>query len=317
MSGRPPDSNSGQQGAVEHALTETAALAATVAIGAMLAAQSRINGDLGKHTGAVMAAIISFGIGTVLLAATVVRSSQAAAGLHRLRSTRVPTWWFLGGIAGAAIVSSSAAAVPEVGVSLVTVLIVAGATAGGLAVDAAGLGPSGRVHATALRFVGTCIAIAAVSIGAVGQHGSFRPALLALVGVAGVLSAAQQAANGQLRNVARDARIAALVNFVVGSVALVALAGLLAATGHLPAIHWSTRPWLYLGGLLGAVYILVAAALVARLGVLRLTLGTVSGQVIGALVIDAVAPTPGVKLTATTIAGALLTLVAVAVTARR
>jgi transporter family-2 protein len=67
---------------------------------------------------------------------------------------------------------------------------------------------------------------------------------------------------------------------------------------------------------LGAVFILVAAALVARLGVLRLTLGTVSGQVVGALVIDAVAPIPGLRLTVATVVGALLTLVAVAVTVR-
>jgi transporter family-2 protein len=282
----------------------------------MLALQSKVNGDLGKHTGAIMAAVLSFAVGLVLLAITVVTSPQARAGWRRVRQARVPRWWYFGGVAGAALVGSSAAAVPEVGVSLVTVLLVAGATAGGLLVDALGLGPTGRVRATANRVVGTGLAIAAVAIGAIGQHGTFRPALLALVGGAGVASAAQQAANGQLRAAAGDARVAALINFMVGLAALLALAGVLAVTGQLPSIHWSGRPELYIGGLLGAAFILVAAALVARLGVLRLTLGTVSGQVIGALVIDAVAPIPGLQLTAATVVGALLTLVAVAVTVR-
>ena len=87
-------------------------------------------------------------------------------------------------------------------------------------------------------------------------------------------------------------------------------------TGHLPSIHWPGNPGLYVGGLLGVVFVAVSAGLVARLGVLRLTLGTVSGQVIGALVIDAIAPAPGLKLTAATVLGALLTLVAVAITVR-
>jgi len=300
----------------EHHLTEALALGATVVIGAMLAAQTRINGALGKHTGAIVAAVVSFAVGLVLLAGAVVVSPKARQGVMRLRRAPVRRWWYLGGVAGAAVVASSAAAAPEVGVSLVIVLVVAGATAGGLAVDAAGLGPSGRVPANRVRILGTCLAIVAVSIGAIGQHGSFRPALLALVGFAGVASAAQQAANGQLRGAAGDARVAALVNFTVGLVALVALAVVLGLTGHLPAIHWPAQSWLYLGGPLGVVFIGVSAALVARLGVLRLTLGTVSGQVVGALVIDTIAPTPGLKLTVATVVGALLTLVAVAVTVR-
>ncbi|MFL6240679.1 MAG: DMT family transporter [Actinomycetes bacterium] len=300
----------------EHRVSDALALGGTVVIGAMLAAQARINGDLGKHTGAVVAALISFGVGTVILIGAVATSAHARSGWRRLSRARGRTWWYLGGVAGAAVVGSSAGAVPEVGVSLVTVLLVAGATIGGLCVDAVGLGPGGRVHATLLRTFGTALAIIAVCIGALGQHASFRPALLALVGIAGVASAGQQAANGQLRQAAADARVAALISFAVGVVSLFALTALLSVIGHLPQVRFPTQPALYVGGLLGVVYIVVAAALVHRLGVLRLTLGTVSGQVIGALLIDAIAPTPGLKLTAATVTGAVLTLVAVAITVR-
>jgi transporter family-2 protein len=263
-----------------------------------------------------MAAVISFAVGTATLVVLVASSARARAGAHRLRRTRAPLWWYLGGVAGATVVGSSAGAVPEVGVSLVTVLLVAGATAGGLLVDALGLGPGGRVGATGLRVTGTVLAIVAVCIGAIGQHASFRPALLALVGVAGVASAGQQAANGQLRLASADARVAALVSFVVGVLALLALAGVLSLAGHLPRVRWPSDPVLYIGGFLGVIYIVVAAALVARLGVLMLTLGTVSGQVVGAVLIDAVAPTSGLRLTAATIVGAALTLLAVGVTVR-
>jgi transporter family-2 protein len=298
-------------------LTDAAAMAVTVVIGAMLAAQARINGELGKHTGAVMAAVVSFTIGTVVLVVMVAVSPRARRNAPRVVRPWRPFWWYLGGVAGAGVVGSSAGAVPEVGVSLVTVLLVAGATAGGLVVDAVGMGPGGRVPTTRLRFFGAALAVVAVSVGALGQHGMFRPALLALVGIAGVASAGQQAANGQLRRAADDARVAALVSFAVGTATLFAVAGALAAIGHLPSIHRPPNPVLYIGGLLGVVYIVIAAALVERLGVLRLTLGTVSGQVVGALLIDAIAPAPGLRLTVAVVAGALLTLVAVAVTVRR
>jgi transporter family-2 protein len=300
----------------EHPLTEAFVLGLTVVIGAMLAAQTRINGQLGKHTGAIVAAVVSFAVGLTVLAIAVAASSHARHGFARLRRAPVRKWWYLGGVAGAAVVGSSAAAAPEVGVSLVTVLVVAGMTAGGLVVDAAGLGPSGRVPANPTRIFGTLLAIAAVSVGAIGQHGSFRPGLLALVGLSGVAGAGQQAANGQLRAAAGDVRVAAFINFAVGLLSLVLLAVIVGLAGHLPAIHWPTQAWLYVGGLLGVVFIGVSAGLVARLGVLRLTLGTVSGQVIGALVIDAIAPTSGLKLTVATVVGALLTLVAVAITVR-
>jgi transporter family-2 protein len=300
----------------EHPLAEALALGATVVIGAMLAVQTRINGQLGKDTGAIVAAVISFAVGLAVLALSVGASGPARRGVARLRRAPVRKWWFLGGVAGAAVVGSSAAAAPEVGVSLVTVLVVAGMTAGGLAVDALGLGPSGRVPANPIRIVGTVLAIVAVSIGAIGQHGSFRPGLLVLVGLSGVAGAGQQAANGQLRAAAGNARVAAFINFTVGLLSLVLLAVIVGLAGHLPAIHWPTQVWLYVGGLLGVVFIAVSAALVARLGVLRLTLGTVSGQVVGALVIDAIAPTSGLKLTVATVVGALLTLVAVAITVR-
>jgi transporter family-2 protein len=300
----------------ERRFSDTAALAVTIAAGALLALQARVNGQLGRHVGAVTAATVSFGIGTAILVCTVTATPRARRGVGRLLRRRGPVWWFLGGVAGAAVVGSAAAAVPQVGVSLVSVLLVAGATAGGLLVDAIGFGPSGRLRATVLRTAGTALAIVGVCVSAVGQHGSFRPALLALVGIAGVASAGQVAANGQLRMAADDARVAALVSFAVGTACLLALVGLLALAGHLPAVHWPGNPGLYIGGALGVIYIVIAAALVQRLGVLRLSLGTVGGQVVGAVVIDLVAPAPGVKLTTLTVVGALLTLVAVALTVR-
>ena len=44
--------------------------------------------------------------------------------------------------------------------------------------------------------------------------------------------------------------------------------------------------WLYVGGLLGASFVLIAAWLVKKMGVLVFTLATISGQLVTALFLD-------------------------------
>jgi transporter family-2 protein len=79
--------------------------------------------------------------------------------------------------------------------------------------------------------------------------------------------------------------------------------------GALPA-----EPWLYTGGLLGVVVIATAAAVVQVTGVLLLGLSAIAGNVIGAVLLDLLAPTVGPPA-ANTYAGAALTLVAVVIAA--
>ena len=292
----------------------TVATGAITAAGGLLGLQARINGQLGARLhSAVDAALISFAVGTVVLALLVTVTSRSA--LPRLRRAQTRWWWWLGGLAGAAVVSSTAAGVPQVGVALVTVCIVAGTALGGLAVDEAGLGPGGRSQVTRWRVAGAGLAVAAVGLGAVGDsHAAVRPALFAALFAAGAASAVQQAANGRLRRVADSTPVASLVSFTGGTLALLLLA---AARGDLAGRTWPSTWWLFTGGALGAVYIALAAAMVAQLGVLVVSLATVAGQLASAVLLDVVWPSPGIHLRATTVAGAVLTLVAVAVSAFR
>lgn len=284
----------------------------TVVAGTALAAQARVNGALRERVGnAVVVALVSFATGTValLLGATLTGRWRNAA---RLRSgTR--WWWWLGGLAGALLVASSAAAVPLVGVALTAVAVVAGATVGSLVVDRIGLSPRGRQRLTRPRVGGAALAVAGLLVGTVGRHGDVRPALLALVGVAGFASAAQQAANGQLQRHTGEALVAACVSFFAGTTALTLAVAALAATGHLPSLHWPAAPGLYLGGLGGAAYISLGAYAVPRLGVLRVTLGTVAGQLAGGVLLDALTPATRHGPDAASVAAALVTLAAVVV----
>ena len=104
------------------------------------------------------------------------------------------------------------------------------------------------------------------------------------------------------------------MNFTVGTVLLLVVAGIVVAARGLPG-PLPAEPLLYVGGPLGILFIAAAAAIVPLTGVLLLGLGTVAGQLVGALLLDLFIPADGDHLTAATVAGTALTLVAVAVAA--
>jgi transporter family-2 protein len=288
-----------------------ALLIAVVAAGGLLGLQGRINGALGTDLhSAILAALLSFTVGTAVLAVVVAVAHRA--GVRRLLRAQIRWWWWLGGFAGAAVVASTAAGVPEVGVALVSVCIVAGTAVGALAADEFGLGPGGRRAVTRARVGGALLAVAAVGLGAIGaQHAAAGSWLFVVLFAAGVASAGQQAANGQLRRAADSTAVASLVSFTAGTLLLLVA---VLFRGDFAGVSWPHTWLMYVGGLLGAVYIALAAAAVQRLGVLRISLATVAGQLAGGVVLDIVWTVPGAHLRGTTIAGAVLTLVAVAVT---
>jgi transporter family-2 protein len=294
------------------------ALAVAVVSGSLVAVQQRINGELGTELGdALAAAVVSFGTGLVAVTAYVLLRPATRGAVRRLRDT---AWWErLGGLGGASLVAVGAAAAPEIGVARLTVGIVAGQTGGGVLGDRGGLGPGGARPVTGPRLAGAALCMVAVVIAGFGKGvEDVRPLLLVLVVVAGVLISVQQALNGRVRVTTGDAGVATLLNFVVGTTALLVGLAVHAAVSGLDLQHWpGPGEWyLYLGGPIGASFVAAAAVTVHLLGVLRLGLAVVAGQLLGAVALDAAVPAPGTGLAASTLIGALLTLLAVAVSGR-
>jgi transporter family-2 protein len=156
--------------------------------------------------------------------------------------------------------------------------------------------------------------ILALAIGAVGdRHGSLAPLLVILLFAAGASTAVQQAANGQVNRVSGDVVVASFISFLGGTSVLVVAA---LVTGDLHPGSLPGTAWLYLGGPLGLIYILIGAAMVRVIGVLRFVLGVVAGQLLAAVLLDAVWPEPGTTLRATTVIGAVITVVGVWVSGR-
>jgi len=138
--------------------------------------------------------------------------------------------------------------------------------------------------------------------------------LLTLAVVAGLLMSLQAAANGQLASESGEPFFASLVNVFVGLTALALVAIVAIATSGVDS--FPSTPVAYVGGLLGASVVFVSATAVQSLGVLRLGLAMVAGQMSGALIVDLIAPAHGESVTVTTVIGVVLTMVAVIVSGR-
>ncbi len=286
--------------------------------GALVAVQTRVNAALAVDLGdALLAAVLSFATGLVAVVVVVLARPAARQALPRL--SRVPWWSFLGGLGGATLVAVAAFTAPHLGVALLSVGIVAGQTGGGLLVDRLGVGPGGVHHLTTPRLVGAVVCLAAVGVSVLGRGaGDANPLLLLLAVLAGLLISFQQALNGRVRRTTGDAAVATGVNFVVGLAALLvayAVVGLSrgwAVQAWPDAGHW----FLYTGGPLGATFVAVAAVVVRTLGVLRLGLAVIAGQLLGAVVLDVTLPAAAQGVAAATLVGVALTFGAVAITGR-
>ena len=110
------------------------------------------------------------------------------------------------------------------------------------------------------------------------------PYLLGLT--AGLGLTVQVGMNSQLRKVLQSANTAALISFLVGTAALIAV--LLATRSPLPeratlaAVPW----WAWFGGMLGAFYVASSTVVAAELGTASLLGLALAGQLATALVID-------------------------------
>ena len=292
------------------------AIALTILAGGAISLQSYLNGKLGAQISSpTIAAATNNGVAFVATVAIALATRAVPRAQARLRALgRPPAWHFLGGLGGAALVLVSATAAPEVGVALLTVALVCGSTGGSLPVDAAGLGPAGRRAITLPRVAGVLLAIGATAISALGARSDPDMLLLAVALAAGLGMSLQAAANGQLARATGEPWAASLVNVTVGFAVLAVAAVVTLATSSLDGLP--ANPLLYPGGLLGAFVVVVGATAVQTLGVLRLGLAMVAGQMAGALIVDLVAPAPGEAVTATTVIGVVLTMVAVAISGR-
>ena len=135
----------------------------TAAAGGLIALQAPINAGLGKSTGSLPAALVSFVVGTIALVAIVLLSGKAGG----LSSTFDVSWYYLlGGFLGALYVFNALIAVSAIGAGGVAAATVFGQLTASVVIDRLGLfgldevplGPE-RVLGVVLLLAGTVLVV--------------------------------------------------------------------------------------------------------------------------------------------------------------
>lgn len=296
------------------------ALLAALVCGVILAVQSRLNGELGIHVGAMPAAWISFGTG--LLAISVLwltrRFRSGVATLRRaLRGHRLAPWQLLGGIAGGLLVASQTYAVPLVGVATFLIALVGGQTVNALLVDRLGWGPAAPQSITPARLAASGLAVIGVVIAVApgAREGGFVLLPIVLTFVIGMATAVQQATNAQVTVASGDASVTAFINFSVGMLTLLVMGSWSVLRGGWPdptGVPW----WDWWGGVIGAIFLVLAAWAVVHTGVLLFGLVTITSQLGTGVALDLLDPASRDRVGEQMLIGIGLTVVAAVWAAR-
>lgn len=292
-----------------------------LAIATFNSSQARVNGELGAVLdNAVVTAMVSFGSGLAILLSGLLFSKEARKAYlsvpKLIRSHQLKWWQTIGGTAGAFFVIGQGFVVPEVGVAIFVISVVAGQSCASLLVDKYGLGPAGPKAVTTLRILSAGLAVVGVAIAVIGRShtGTFNLPMVTYMFVVGAFTSAQHAINGRVAQATKQPWATTTLNFTVGMTALLimfALYNLLTSNAiPIPPAPWD-EPLLWSGGAIGIVFIVSAVVLVRTLGVLVFALVSVVGQLFGAVLLDIFFPTPGNTVTSQVILGVGITVVAV------
>lgn len=291
---------------------------AAVFAGALTAMQSYMNGKLGLALGnGVIAAWITFAGALVILTLVVAFSGKSRQGFWRVisavRGGELKWWTLFGGLAGAFFVVTQSATVALIGVALFTLGVVAGQVTSSVFFDWLGITPSGKISPTLPRIIGSVLAIVSVLVAVWSELFSGGETVLIIFAVAsGLVISWQTAANGFVAQESRSAVVATAINFIGGFIALT-IVGLLIVLFEAMPTNWPANPLLYFGGLLGLVFIALAAVIVRTIGVLILAMATIAGQLFASVLLDTFAPLAIATITPGVFVGTALAFVAVLV----
>ncbi len=290
-----------------------------VLIGVVVAIQARINGQLSVDLdNGLAAALVSFLTGLAIVSVLVFGFKREREALFRvfeaIKNKQLVTWELMGGVLGGFFVAAQSAVVPQIGVALFTIAVVAGQTISSLLVDKVGMTPSGKERITKPRIFGAVATLIAVAIAVFPDltNSEFRFLPLTFALIVGVFASFQQGMNGRVNVVGKRPLATAWLNFVSGTIVVVIALSVDFALGAtiepLPGNFW-----VYTGGAAGLIFVAVSAYIIKHLGVLNFSILNIAGQLVGAILIDWLAPTKAGSLNGYLIFGTVMTIISIAV----
>ena len=242
----------------------------------------------------VVSALISFSVALLvaILAMTVLRGNpvpQFADGVS------APWWVWLGGAMGVCFVLGNILLLPRLGAVQTVVLPILGQVMMGLCNDRFGLFGAPVLRVSWMRVLGAVVVLAGIAVvlragkrpAAEGDAVGLELWLFRSLGVlVGVGSAVQTAVNGYLGTIAGSSLHAGEINLAVG-VLLLVVAVLVTSPKQLTRRPTLGPWWMWIGGLVGATFVISGATLAPLLGtattVIAFNAGTIAaGQALEA-----------------------------------
>lgn len=275
-------------------------------IGIGLPMQTSINSRLRAALGSpFLASLVSFGIGTIFLAVMTLLDHRSLLIGGAFISNK-PFWLWLGGLLGVIYLTGNIILFPKLGSVQTVIFPVLGQILAGIMIDDLGLFYSPVSRLTVVRGLGALLVLTGVTVTVAGnswveritgQAGletveeespqSAHLMLWRLFGVlAGMLSATQTAVNGHLGEVLGSKIQAAYVSFLVGTITLIIIVLVVRPQLRFQRVNGHTPWWMWIGGLLGALFVLGNVYLVPIIGTGFAVIIVLIGLMIGSLLID-------------------------------
>jgi bacterial/archaeal transporter family-2 protein len=260
-----------------------------------LAVQAGANARLAQAVGTpFVATAMQLAVGAAILLG-VAASFGALPALARLGSG--PWWHAVGGAASAVYVLAVILVAPRLGAVVAIGVLIAGQTFASLLLD--GFGILGVPHRgfppTTLVGAGLTLAgVAALVRGQAGEISTLRlkPGLLALALFAGALLPFQGAVNALFRADLGAPLAVGFVSFVVATVTMLLVLPIIHAALKAPSPRFDglaqMPAWGWLGGVMGAFYVMTVFSAIPSIGAASVVALTVAGQQAASLLIDRV-----------------------------
>ena len=288
------------------------AVSVSVVAGAFMAVQARVNSGLGLEVdNGMLAALISFSSGLAIISVVFALSPKTRSKIAVLRNAikerRLPWWTLLAGAIGGFFVITPGVVAGLIGISLFSVGVVSGQAISALVIDGSGLLGMTKRPIGMARLIGTKVALIGLLLATDLANYEFSPLVLVPL-VAGAGIGFQQAMNGRLGRASESPILATFLNFLTGTL-FIALAMVLVQGGIELPTNLPNNPLLYIGGLVGVVFIFVQVVVVPRIGALAMGIALLFGQLSGSLILDLAFPIADRQLTLWSLVGLLMVLV--------
>ena len=139
-------------------------------VGLFISVQAAVNSQLANalHANSVVAAFISFSVGTVVLGIAAFARGGVGEAFGAL--AQQPMWKLTGGVLGAAFVFGTVFLAPRIGLLNLVVLVIAGQLLTSMAIDHFGLVNVAMRKVSAVRLLGAVVMIVGVALALFGDR---------------------------------------------------------------------------------------------------------------------------------------------------